>query len=121
MLSQTDFKVYSTGGVLSRDNRICLVGADAQRTFEGMYADFAFFSAKSVSSEGVIWDCTREEVLVRESMMKQANKKVFLCDSAKYDTYSPYRQCALAEVDIMISEEDRAKRYGFCGENVKLL
>ena len=121
LLSQTDFKVYSTGGVLSRDNRICLVGADAQRTFEGMYADFAFFSAKSLSSEGVIWDCTREEVLVRESMMKQANKKVFLCDSAKYDTYSPYRQCALTEVDIMSSEEDRAKRYGFCGENVKLL
>ena len=121
LLSQTDFKVYSSGGILSTDNRVCLVGADAQRTFETMHADFAFFSAKSLSSDGVIWDCTREEVLVRETMMKQAEKKVFLCDSEKYNTHSTYRQCALSEVDIMISEGEMAQKYRFCAGTTNLI
>ncbi len=118
VLAGTDFGVYSSGGRLSEENRMCLVGADAQKTFADINADFAFFSAKALSADGVISDCTREEVYVRISMLKNAKKKVFLCDSEKFDTDSAFRQCTLNDVDMLISEGDHAQRFaGISGLN----
>lgn len=109
-LSLTDLKVISTGGILSREDRTCLVGEGAEKTYDSIFADIAFFSTKSLSSDGIISDCTQEEISVRKIMLKNSSKRVYLCNSAKFDTKSPYIQCSLSEVDILISE-DTAKRY----------
>ena len=98
--------MISSGGVLSDQNRTCLIGTDAQYIFEHIYADIVFFSCKSLSDDGIISDCTREEVLVRNSMLKNAAKKVFLCDSEKIGTRSVYEQCRLKDIDEMISERE---------------
>lgn len=108
LLSQTNFTVYSSGGCLSESNRVCLIGTDAQKTFGDIYAQFAFFSTKAVSADGIATDCNKEEVAVRQTMLQHAQKRVFLCDSGKYGTVSGYRQCTLSDVDIMISEKDHA-------------
>lgn len=111
LLSQTKITVYCSGGRLSDANRMCLVGPDAQKTFAGIYAQYAFFSSKALSSDGIITDCTREEVFVREAMLKNAEKKVFLCDSEKYGIHSGYRQGSLSDVDILVSEGAHAKQF----------
>ena len=69
----------------------------------------AFFSAKSLSNDGIISDCSREEVTVRNSMLKNSAKKIFLCDSEKFGTRSTYKQCSLSEIDYLISENENAK------------
>lgn len=104
LLSSAGMKVLSTGGYMSPENRNCLIGPDAELVFENIYADIAFFSAKALSSDGIISDCTREEVTLRNAMFKNAAKKAFLCDSEKFDTTSAYRQCSLREVDFLVSE-----------------
>ena len=76
--------LHSCGGRLSHSNRNCLLGSDAQDTFSQMHADIAFFSAKALSKEGVIWDCDREEVCLRQSILQNAGKRVFLCASEKF-------------------------------------
>lgn len=111
LLAQADFKVHCSGGELSETNRTCLVGPDARRGFAGIYAQYAFFSSNALSAEGVITDCTREEVAVRETILQNAQKKIFLCDSSKFDTVSVYRQCTLGQIDILVSENDRAKKF----------
>lgn len=111
LLSQAKFTVYCSGGRLSEVNRMCLVGSDAQKAFEGIYAQYAFFSSKSLSADGIITDCTREEVAVRESMLKNAEKKIYLCDSSKFGSISSYRQCSLSDVDMLISEERHAQAF----------
>ena len=70
-----------------------------------MYADIAFFSTKSVTDDGIITDCSREEIIVRDAMLRNADKKIFLCDSTKFGTRSAYKQCELKDVDYLISEE----------------
>ncbi len=75
LLSNSNHRVISSGGFLSMDNRSCLVGHDAQCVFENIYADIAFFSSKSLSDDGIISDCTRKEVILRSSMLKNATKK----------------------------------------------
>lgn len=112
-LSLTDLRVISTGGVLNREDRSCLVGEGAEKTYDSIFADIMFFSTKSLSAEGIISDCTQEGIAVRKAMLKNSAKKVFLCNSAKFDTKSPYIQCTLSEVDVLISEinADRYEEY----------
>lgn len=105
LLSETSLTVISSGGTLSRDNRNCLLGADARGTFERMYADIAFFSTKSLSFDGIVSDCSREEVTVREAMLQNCAKRVFLCDSEKLGRRSPYTQTSLSEVDVWVCEK----------------
>ena len=113
LLANSTVKTISSGGMLSADNRMCLVGADARYIFEPIYADFAFFSAKS--------DCDREEVAVRSAMLENAARKIFLCDSEKFDTRSAYRQCHLDDVDCLISEGDRGQIYKSRFTNLSIL
>lgn len=105
LLSETSLTVISSGGTLSRDNRNCLLGTDARRIFEKTYADIAFFSTKSLSFDGIVSDCSREEVTVREAMLQNCAKRVFLCDSEKLGRRSPYTQTSLAEVDVWVCEK----------------
>lgn len=109
-LSVTKIHTISSGGFLSQNNRMCLIGADAQQIFENSYADFMFFSSQALSDDGIISDCTREEVVIRNSMLKNSNKKVFLCDSEKFSSKSAYKQCSLLDIDFLISENDDARK-----------
>lgn len=121
LLSQTDFEVYVSGGRLSPQMRMCLVGEDAHRIFGEVNADFAFFSAKSLSDDGIISDCSREEICVRNAMLKNAGCRVFLCDSTKFGSHSGYRQCTLSDLDVLISEGGSARRYSACSEKLAVL
>lgn len=121
LLARSDFDIIVSGGSLSRQMRMCMVGDDAQRIFREINGDFAFFSARSLSDDGVISDCYREEVCLRKAMLENAACRVFLCDSSKFGTRSGYRQCALDEVDILISEDSCAGRFSGYGDKLRIL
>ncbi len=121
LLSNSAIKAVSSGGFLSPENRNCLIGSDAQTIFENTYADIMFFSAKSLSDDGIIFDCTREEVVLRNSMLRNADKKVFLCDGEKFGTKSPYKQCTLSDIDYLISENENAKKFCIHADALKVL
>ena len=104
LLADSGLRVISSGGFLSNDNRNCLIGGEAQRTFEGIYADIMFFSVKAVTEDGDVTDCSAEEIAVRNSMMKNATKKVLLCDSSKFGKRAVFKQCTVDDVDLVISE-----------------
>ncbi|MBR5156229.1 MAG: DeoR/GlpR transcriptional regulator [Clostridia bacterium] len=111
LLANSAIKVISSGGMLSTENRSCLIGPDAHYIFENTYADIVFFSTKSLSDGGVISDCTRQEVLVRNSMLKNAQKKAFLCDGEKIGTQSSFKQASLEDIDYLVCESDKAKEF----------
>lgn len=122
LLSESNITVISSGGFLSRENRSCLVGNDAKFIFENSYADVAFFACRGLSDDGVISDFAREEVIIRDAIMKNAKTKVFLCDSKKFGIRSAYRQCSLADVDYLISENrDEGQKYESMFPNLKVL
>ena len=114
-------KLIASGGFLSDENRNCLIGGDAQRTFSNIYADIMFFSTKALSDDGVVSDCSREEIIVREAMLKNAAKKVLLCDSSKFSTRAPFKQCDLTDVDCLISEGNTAQHYSQFQNKIQLL
>ena len=79
---------------------------DAERCFSEIFADILFFSSKSLSEEGIITDCAPEEISVRRAMIKNAARRVFLCDSEKIGSRSAFKQCELSEVDDLICEKE---------------
>lgn len=121
LLARTELQVYVSGGRLSREMRMCLVGEDAQKIFLEINADFAFFSARSLSADGTLSDCDRDEICVRNAMLRNAKCRVFLCDSSKYSTASGYRQCSLSEVNVLISEGKTAMRFAKTGKKLKVM
>lgn len=118
--SQNNITIYSSSGLVATGHR-CLIGNDAEATFNRIHADFAFFSVKALSSDGVLYDSNLPQVLVREAMILNAQKKVLLCDSEKYDTFAGYRQCSLDEIDYMVSETEPTDRWRSCAPNLIVL
>ncbi len=106
LLSSTNINVISSGGYLHAENRCCLVGKSAEETFYKFHADYAFISSKSLSNDGVITECTIDEIPVREAMLKNADKKVFLCDGSKVGGYSAFVEFSLKDVDYLLSDVD---------------
>lgn len=121
LLANSKIRLISSGGFLSNENRNCLIGGDAQRTFENVFADIMFFSVKAISDDGLVTDCSREEIIVRETMLKNADKKVLLCDSSKFGMRAPFKQCELGDVDYLISEENSAQHFSEYQSKIELL
>lgn len=105
LLSKNKIKAYSTGGEISEANRSVLVGQIAQNTVKNMHADVAFFSAQSILENGEIYDCFEQENYLRQEMIKNATKKVFLCDTTKLGKSSPFRLCNIDDVDYIVCEK----------------
>ena len=106
LLSKHNIRAYSTGGEISRTNRSVLVGHYAENTVEKIHADIFFFSANSLDANGEIYDYSERENALREKMMKQADKKVFLCDSTKLYNRATFKLCELCDVDYLVSNKD---------------
>ncbi len=121
LLSRTNITVISSGGTLSAENRSCLLGYDAIKTFESMRADIAFFSSKSLSLSGVVSDVDREEVHLRHSIINNAEKVAFLCDTSKFGSNSAYKQCSLSDVDYLITEDKNYFIFDPKFKNIKML
>ena len=111
LLSKTNITVHCTGGVISKNNNNCLIGGSAQSAFERVFADIVFFSSRAVTDDGVITDCTEEEIYLRAAMLKNARKKVFLCNGDKLGSTAPFVQCTLGDIDTVISESNAFARF----------
>ena len=105
-------KVFGKNEVIFREGDYAQCMYEIQSGSVNIYADFAFFSTRSLSADGIVSDCNRDEINVRNAMLKHAKCKVFLCDSSKFDSAAGYIQCTLQDLDVMISEEDTASVYG---------
>lgn len=121
LLSNSRIKVISSGGFLSDENRCCLIGGDAQKTFENVFADVMFFSARAIDDSGIVSDCLGEEIVVRNTMLKNTHKRVLLCDSSKFGARAPFKQCELSDVDYLVSEENCAQRFSEYRSKITLL
>lgn len=105
ILSQSSFDVVCSGGMQTTPNRYALTGAAAEETFRSIHADWAVFSARALTDDGVIYDVHSNEVALRKIMIENADKSLFLCDSSKISVTATYRQCSLSDVNYIVSDK----------------
>ena len=108
LLSRYEVKAYCTGGAISGDNRAVLVGGYTRDFLMGIRADTVLFSVQGVSADGSFFDCYSEEVAVRNIMLKNAKKRILLCDSSKWGRPSTFYQGHLSDIDYFVTDRDPA-------------
>lgn len=102
-LGEMKIRNYCTGGLLLRHS-IAYVGGGAEDFIQRFHADLLFFSCRGFSPECGLTDSMEEEARIRQIMMRRSRRKIFLCDSSKYNRTFPYRICDVQDVDAVISE-----------------
>ena len=102
-LGELNIRNYCTGGLLLRHS-IAYVGSGAEDFLNRFTADIVFFSCRGLSADGILSDSMEEEVQIRRIMLKNAKKKVLLCDRSKYGQEYPYRLCRAGDVDEVVTE-----------------
>ncbi|MBQ8311173.1 MAG: DeoR/GlpR transcriptional regulator [Clostridia bacterium] len=105
-LSGYDIKAYCTGGAISGDNRAVLVGGYTEDFVRRIHADTVFFSVQAINADGELFDCYAEEVAVRNLMMKNAHRRILLCDSSKWGKTSTFYQASMQDIDYMVTDRD---------------
>lgn len=92
-------------GGFSVNQSAVLSGAEAYRAVEKLSPDILFFSSKSLDKNGIISDPIPEENYIRSIMIENARKKVFLCDSGKFNTRSLYKLTSVDNIDACVFDK----------------
>lgn len=97
-------KTICTGGEMTPES-LSYVGADAERTLRCYNADFAFFSCRGISEDGLITDNSISENSIRQIMISCAKKKYLLCDRTKFGKVFLNTLCRKNQLDGVITDE----------------
>ena len=92
-------------GGFSVNSSPVLSGTEAYKTVASISPDILFFSSKSLDRSGVISDPIPEENYIRSIMLENARKKIFLCDSGKFDSRSLYRLTTVENIDACVFDK----------------
>ena len=113
-LAKKGITVYATGGRLLKDS-LAFVGISAENTASSYNVDTMFFSVASLSADGTLSDWSEEETMLRLEALKNARKRVFLCDFSKINTKSTFKLFSLYEINFFITDrkapDDMIERY----------
>lgn len=110
-LTQHNINAICSGGAQNTINRYALTGSEAENTFNSIHADWCAFSTRSLTSDGKLYDIHYDETMLRNVMLKNSSKKIFLCDHTKINTISTYYQCSLSDIDYISCDATIPKEY----------
>lgn len=102
-LAERNINTLCTGGQLL-NHSLSYIGHRAEEFVRSINADLLFFSCHGINENGLLTDLAMEEVHLRQIMLRQAKKKILLCDQSKYDKTYFYTLCHKDDVDVIITE-----------------
>jgi len=101
----TNLKVIGVGGFVS--NNQSFVGTLACNYIDkNCYANKMFFSSRGVDANGGILDSNEAEWAIKQCMMKNSDKKYYLCDKSKIGRIGFAKLADFEEIDAFITEKD---------------
>lgn len=102
LLAKRGIRTYSTCGELL-ENSMAYVGSFAEDFVRKFNIDICFFSSLGIDKNGTIVDNSLPETLLRNVVLSQSAKSVFLCDKTKFNVTAPYNLMAIQDIDIIIT------------------
>lgn len=82
---------------------MCLVGGNARRFLENINLDIAFLSVRGYSDDGIMSDDNEAQTEIRKTVLKIADKSVFLFTNDKLHRKYIYRLCRADDVADVIT------------------
>lgn len=105
ILANSSINIILTGGTFSY-NTMSLIGTISENTINKYNVDLALISCKGVDINKGFTDSNESEVIIKKSMIKQANKTFLLIDSSKLRKISFIKLLESKELDYVISDKE---------------
>jgi DeoR family fructose operon transcriptional repressor len=110
LAEKTDAKIYfPCGAVNPRSNSV--VGSDTVEYISRLYADIAVISCTGINLNNGITDASFEQSNLKRAMLKNAKRRILLCDSSKFDLTYMCRTCGLDGIDYIITDKMPKEEY----------
>ncbi|UOM35735.1 DeoR/GlpR family DNA-binding transcription regulator [Acuticoccus sp. I52.16.1] len=100
-----DFEVAVAGGPV-RNGDLDVCGSAAEELFAAYRVDFAVFGVGGVDEEGNLLDFSRDEVRVREAMLRHCRKALLVLDASKFARPAHVRGGRIEEANAVFSDCD---------------
>jgi len=104
-LNTIDGKVYCVGGKLD-PYTLGFVGESARQGLLQWNADICFLSSRCVDLEHGCTDVSDEETVIKQTMIRQSAKVIYVADSSKFNKVSPRHLCRLEDLDGIITNKE---------------
>ena len=104
-LTKKGIKTFSTGGEL-QENSLAYAGTFSEEFVKKFNINICFFSSHGVNKNGMIVDTSLPETQLRKTVLSQSLKKVFLCDSTKFNLSAPYNLIPLEKADFIVTNNE---------------
>lgn len=102
MLIKKGIRTYSTCGELI-ESSMAYAGSFAEEFVRKFNIDICFFSSHGIDKCGNITDTSLPETQLRNVVISQSSKSVFLCDKTKFGITAPYNLISVDDVDYIIT------------------
>lgn len=104
LASAAGLKVIGVGGLVS--NNQSFVGMAAHNAIcNDYFANKMFFSSRGVTADGGILESNEQECDIKKCMLKNANKKYYLCDKSKIGRIGFAKLADFESIDCVITEK----------------
>ena len=115
-------EVISPGGVLDKVT-MNFLGRSTEEFLKDLNSDKAFISTSAISIKAGLTEPNPQQAFIKKIMLENAQQKILLADSSKYDVIALNRICDLSELDIVITDNKPDNEYFhfFKQNNIKVL
>jgi DeoR family transcriptional regulator, glycerol-3-phosphate regulon repressor len=90
------------GAVRQSDGAI--VGEDAVEFISRYKVDYAVIGASALDSDGAVLDFDAREVSVSRAILRNARRRILVCDRSKFAGTAPVRICDIAGLDYLVTD-----------------
>ncbi len=99
-----DIKLIIVGGMMS--NNQSLVGSIAENNIrQNYFVNKMFFSSRGITENAGILESNEQECCIKQSMMENAEKKIYICDKTKIGRVGFVKLAKLEEIDAIVTEK----------------
>ena len=103
LFKNENVNIYTTGGKVRLSDEYVASGPIAEETCSKIHTDIMFFSARAIDDNGVIYDLNEPETAVRQAMLKNTKRAVFLCDDTKFSKKSVFKVCEAKDLSYIVT------------------
>lgn len=91
-----------TGGTVALHSN-SITGSETLFFLSSTAVDCCIFSCSAIDAAFGISETSVEQAKIKQQMLKNAKRKILLCDSSKFDQIALRRCCTLAEIDDLVT------------------
>jgi len=115
-------EVISPGGVLDKVT-MNFLGRSTEEFLKDLNSDKSFISTSAISIKAGLTEPNPQQAFIKKIMLENAQQKILLADSSKYDVIALNRICDLSDLDIVITDNKPDNEYFhfFKQNNIKVL